>query len=395
MVGVIMYRKTYMEIDLDVLTNNVKNIINKYNDYKYHIAMIKSNAYSHGMYIVNTLVESGINYLAVSSLDEAIEVRQYNNEVGVLCTEIIDIDLINEAIKNNITLTVESLDYLKHLKDKCKIHIKIDTGMNRLGVKTQEEFDEMIKYIKEHKNIYLEGIFTHFATPGINDVYYDKQLETFRKITSNIDLKSIPIVHLSSSFILLNHPKIKEETGFRIGTLLYGYDVSLDDYGSDIKSQIRKARDKYLVMKNNISPVLRGTTIDVKPCMSVFTNVMSIRDVKSGDILGYGGRRIFKDTKVAVLPIGYDDGIGTNNINRYVIINGKKYNAIGPICMCMMFVEIDDNVHIGDKVTILGDGITLGSLSRLKSEGIQETLVLLGNRMKRVYIKNKKQVFEL
>ena len=390
-----MYRKTYMQIDLDILSNNVKNIVNKYKDYKYHIAMIKSNAYSHGMYIVNTLIDSGINYLAVSSLDEALEVRKYNSEVGILCTEIIDIDLINEAIKNNITLTVESMDYLKHLKEKCKVHIKIDSGMNRLGVKTKEEFNNIIKYIKEHKNIYLEGIFTHFATPGIHDIYYDKQLESFRNITSDIDLKTIPIVHLSSSFILLNHPKIKEETGFRIGTLLYGYDVSLDEYGSDFKSKLRQARDKYLIKKNNISPVLRGTKIEVKPCMKVFTNVMSIRNVKNGDILGYGGHRIFKDTKIAVLPIGYEDGIGTNNFGRYVSINGKKYNAIGPVCMCMMFIEIDNKVNIGDKVTILGDDITIGSLARLKGEGIQETLVLLGNKMKKVYIKNNKEVFEL
>ena len=390
-----MYRKTYMQIDLDILSNNVKNIVNKYKDYKYHIAMIKSNAYSHGMYIVNTLIDSGINYLAVSSLDEALEVRKYNSEVGILCTEIIDIDLINEAIKNNITLTVESMDYLKHLIEKCKVHIKIDSGMNRLGVKTKEEFNNIIKYIKEHKNIYLEGIFTHFATPGIHDIYYDKQLESFRNITNDIDLKTIPIVHLSSSFILLNHPKIKEETGFRIGTLLYGYDVSLDEYGSDFKSKLRQARDKYLIKKNNISPVLRGTKIEVKPCMKVFTNVMSIRNVKNGDILGYGGHRIFKDTKIAVLPIGYEDGIGTNNFGRYVLINGKKYNAIGPVCMCMMFIEIDNKVNIGDKVTILGDDITIGSLARLKGEGIQETLVLLGNKMKKVYIKNNKEVFEL
>ena len=390
-----MYRKTYMEIDLDILSKNVKNIINKYNDYKYYIAMIKSNAYSHGMYIVNTLIDSGINYLAVSSLDEAIEIREYNKDIPVLCTEIIDNDLIETALKYNVTLTVESLNYLKELKDKCTIHIKIDSGMNRLGVNSKKEFNEMIDYINKNKTIKLEGIFTHFATPGINDPYYDIQLKNFRNITSDIDLNKIPIVHLSSSFILLNHPRIKEETGFRIGTLLYGYDISLDEYGNDLTSKIRKLRDNYLIKKNSISPVIRNSVIDVKPCLKVFTNVMSIRDIKSGDILGYGGKKVYKDTKIAVLPIGYEDGIGTNNYGRYVIINNKKYNAIGPVCMCMMFVEIDDEVHIGDKVTILGDGITLGSLSRLKGEGIQETLVSLGNRMKRVYIKNNKKIKEL
>ena len=390
-----MYRKTYMEINLDILAKNVKNIINKYSDYKYRIAMIKSNAYTHGFYIVNTLIENGINYLAVSSLDEAVEIRKYNKEIGVLCTEIIDEDLIGEAIKNNVTLTVESLDYLKLLKDKCKIHIKINSGMNRLGCSTKEELNKMYKYISEHKNIYLEGIFTHFATPGVNDIYYDKQLERFRNITSDIDLSKIPIVHLSSSFILLNHPKIKEANAFRIGTLLYGYDVSLDEYENNIKGKIKSLRDNYLIKKNNISPVIRGVKVDVKPCLKIKTNVMSIRDIKSGEILGYGTHTINKDTKIAVLPIGYEDGIGSSNLLRYVVINNKKYKAIGPVCMCMMFVEIDDSVKVGDVVSILGDGITLGMISRLKHEGIQETLVSLGYRMKRVYIKNNKIVKEI
>ena len=387
-----MFRKTYMQIDLDILSNNVKNIISKYHDYKYYIAMIKSNAYTFGMYIINTLIDSGINYLAVSSLDEALVVRKYSKEIGVLCTEIIDEDCLDEALKNNITLTIESLDYLKKIKDKCKVHVKIDSGMNRLGVKTKKEFNEIFKYIKEHNNIYLEGIYTHFATPGINDPYYDKQLTKFRKITSDIDLSTIDIVHLSSSFMLLNHPRIKEENAFRIGTLLYGYDVSLEEYGNSFTSKLRQARDNYLIKKNNISPVLRDTNIDVKPCMSIYTNVMSIRDFKSGDVLGYGYNRIFKDMKIAVLPIGHEDGIGTNNKNRYVLINNKKYNVIGNTCMCMMFVDVDDSVKVGDKATILGGELTLGYLARLKGEAIQETLVSLGNRMKRVYIKEGKIV---
>ena len=197
-----MYRKTYVEVNLTNISNNVKNIIKKYNDYKYYIAMIKSNAYSHGYGIVNTLVKSGINYLAVSSLDEALQVRKENKTIPVLCTEIIDLDNIDEAINNNVTLTVDNLEYIKHLNKKCTVHIKIDSGMNRLGVKDKDVFNELYKYINENKNIYLEGIYTHFATPGVNDPYYDIQLKNFRNITSDIDLTKIPIVHLSSSFIV-------------------------------------------------------------------------------------------------------------------------------------------------------------------------------------------------
>ena len=385
-----MYRKTFVEINLDNLKNNVKNIIKKYPDYKYYIGMVKSNAYNHGLYIVNTLIESGINYLAVSSLDEAIKIREYNKEIGILITEIIDEDLISEAIKNNITLTIDDLDYLKKIKDPCTIHIKLNTGMNRIGVSSKEEFNELYEYINKNKNIELEGIYTHFATPGINDIYYDKQVNKFKEITSDIDLSKIKIVHCASSFIVLSHPKIEFANGIRFGTMMYGYDISLKEYNNDLKSKIKKARDQYLINKNNISPVIRGVNIDLKPAFKIKTNVMKIRKIKKGEILGYGINVINEDALVAILPIGYESGIGTNINGRKVIINNKKYEAISGIEMCMMFVKVDDSVKVGDSVTILGDDLTLGYMSRLNNSHIQGTLVNIGKELPKVYIKNEK-----
>ena len=385
-----MYRKTFVEINLDNLKNNVKNIIKKYPDYKYYIGMVKSNAYNHGLYIVNTLIESGINYLAVSSLDEAIKIREYNKEIGILITEIIDEDLINEAIKNNITLTIDDLDYLKKIKDPCTVHIKLNTGMNRIGVSSKEEFNELYEYINKNKNIELEGIYTHFATPGINDIYYDKQVNKFKEITSDIDLNKIKIVHCASSFIVLSHPKIEFANGIRFGTMMYGYDISLKEYNNDLKSKIKKARDQYLINKNNISPVIRGVNIDLKPAFKIKTNVMKIRKIKKGEILGYGINIIPEDALVAILPIGYESGIGTNINGRKVIINNKKYEAISGIEMCMMFVKVDESVKVGDSVTILGDDLTLGYMSRLNNSHIQGTLVNIGKELPKVYIKNEK-----
>ena len=237
-----------------------------------------------------------------------------------------------------------------------------------------------------HSNITLEGVYTHFATPGINDIYYDKQLSEFKSITSDIDLNNIPIVHLSSSFMVLAHPRIEFENAIRIGTIMYGYDVSLSEYGSGIKNMLRKTRDNYLIKKNNISPVIRGVKIELKPALKLKTNVMEIRKVKKGEILGYGTHIVDSDSLVAVLPIGYEDGIGINS--RLVLINGKKFKSIGPVCMCMMFVKVDNSVKVEDEVTLLGDELTLGYFSRLNNVGIQESLVTLGQRLSRKYIKN-------
>ena len=386
-----MYRKTYVEINLDNLKSNIKNIKNKYSNYKYYIGMVKSNAYNHGYYIVNSLMECGINYLAVSSLDEALKIREYNKNIPVLITEIIDEDLVNTAIDNNITLTIDNIDYLKRIGNKkFNVHLKLNTGMNRIGINSKKEFNEIHEYIKKNNNIRLEGIYTHFATPGINDIYYDKQLNKFKEITKDIDLKSIPIVHLSSSFSLIAHPKIEFENGVRIGTIMYGYDISLSDYETNIKGKIKKIRDNYLINKNNISPVIRGVKLNLKPAFKIKTNVMEIRNIKKGEILGYGTNIVMEDMKVAVLPIGYDSCIGTNTTGRYVLINNKKYSAVGPICMCMMFVKVDDSVKVGDEVTILGDSLTLGYMSRLNNSHIQETLVNIGKELNKVYIKQGK-----
>lgn len=387
-----MYRKTYVEINLDNLEFNVKNIINKYNDYKYYIGMVKSNAYGHGYYIVKTLIDSGINYLAVSSLDEALEIRKYDKKIDILCTEVIDLDSIKEAISEDVTLTITNLSYLKsliELNKKCKIHIKIDSGMNRLGVKTKEEFNSMYNLILENKNIELEGLYTHFATPGIKDQYYDLQINNFKEITSDIDLSKIKIIHMSSSFIVLSHPKIDFCNGIRIGTILFGYDISLSGYGNGIKNKLRKLRDDYYIKKYNISPVIRSVKIDLKPAFKIKTNVMEIKNIKKGEIIGYGGNCIAKsDMRVAILPIGYDDGIGTQEENRYVLINNKKYKSVGPISMCMMSVCVDDSVKIMDEVTILGNELTLGYMSRLNNVDIHNTLINTGKVLQRVYIKN-------
>ncbi len=394
-----MYRKTFMEVNIDNITSNVKNIIKKYNDYKYYIAMVKSNAYGHGMYIINDLIKSGINYFATSSLEEALNIRKYNKEIGILCVEKIELDSLDTAINNNITLTIHEIDYLKNIikktNKKIKVHIKIDTGMNRLGVNNKDEFNEIVTLINNSKNILLEGLFTHFATPGINDKFFDIQVSNFKNITSDIDLSKIPMIHLSSSFIVLSHPKIDFANSIRIGTILYGFDISPKRLSNSPKNILRKIRNNYLIKKYKISKTYDDVNIELKPALKLKTNIIQIKHIKKGDKVGYGIQyEAKKDEVIATIPIGYDDGIGTNHINRYVVINNKKYPVIGEISMCMMSILIDESVSINDEVTILGDGITIGQISRLNNTSMHNTLVNIGKNLPRVYIKNNKKVYE-
>ena len=232
-----------------------------------------------------------------------------------------------------------------------------------------------------------------FATPGINDRYFDMQVNNFKNITSDIDLKSIPIVHLSSSFILLAHPKIEFANGVRFGTILYGYDISPRALSNNPKDILRKIRNKYLIKKYNISKTYSDVNIKLTPALKVKTNIIQIKHIHAGDKVGYGMLyTASKDEVIATIPIGFDDGIGISHINRYVVINNKKYPVIGEISMCMMSILIDDSVKLGDVVTILGDGITLGMISRLNNTSIHNTLVNIGKTLPRVYIKNNKVV---
>lgn len=393
-----MYRKTFIEINLDNIIKNVKTIIKKYPDYKYYIGMVKSNAYGHGMYVINEMINNGINYLAVSNLEEAIDIRRFNKDIPILCVEPIELDSIDVAIKNNVTITIHDIDYFKKLNDqikkKIKVHIKIDTGMNRLGIKDKDEFNEIVKLIKENDNIYLEGLFTHFATPGVNDKFYDNQISQFKYITSDIDLSKIDIIHLSSSFIMLAHPKIEIANGVRCGTILFGYDIAPKKLNNSPKNILRKIRNSYLIKKYNISKTYENVDIDLKPAFKVKTNVIQIKKIKKHEKVGYGILyEAQKDEIIATLPIGYDDGIGINHENRYVLINNKKYKAVGEISMCMMSVLVDESVKVGDSVTIMGDSITLGMMSRLNNTSIHNTLVNIGKVLPRIYKKDNKIVY--
>lgn len=393
-----MYRKTFIEINLDNIIKNVKTIIKKYPDYKYYIGMVKSNAYGHGMYVINEIINNGINYLAVSNLEEALDIRRFNKDIPVLCVEPIELDSIDVAIKNNVTITIHDIDYFKKINDqikkKIKVHIKIDTGMNRLGIKDKDEFNEIVKLIKENDNIYLEGLFTHFATPGVNDKFYDNQISQFKYITSDIDLSKIDIIHLSSSFIMLAHPKIEIANGVRCGTILFGYDIAPKKLNNSPKNILRKIRNSYLIKKYNISKTYENVDIDLKPAFKVKTNVIQIKKIKKHEKVGYGILyEAQKDEIIATLPIGYDDGIGINHENRYVLINNKKYKAVGEISMCMMSVLVDENVKVGDSVTIMGDSITLGMMSRLNNTSIHNTLVNIGKVLPRIYKKDNKIVY--
>jgi len=390
-----MYRKTYVEVNIDNLKNNVKNIVNYYNNYDYYFGVVKGNCYGHGtQYVINELIESGVNYLAVSSLEEALEVRKINKKIPILSLEPIRLEYIDICIKNNITITVHDYNYAKELINikidkKLKIHLKVDSGMNRLGIKNKKELKEIYEELKEKENVEIEGIFTHFATLGINDKEWDNQLEKFQEITSEINLEEIPIVHLSKSAAFINHPKIEISNGIRLGIAMYGYDPTPKYSNKGVKNKLREIKRKINKTQNNISETITELPIELKPAFKMVTEVMQVKEIKKGEFVGYGASyRAEEDETIGIIPVGYDDGIFRKSRGRLVSINNRKYRLIGDVGMGMCAVKIDSAVRMYDKVTLIGDEISVKQVAQHNGTSIYETICNIGKQIPRVYIKD-------
>ena len=349
----------YIEIDTKVIMNNVKNIINKYDKYKYYIGVIKGNAYGHGFEVARYMVDSGINYLAVSTLKEALEVRKIVN-TPILCLQPIDINELNLAAKNNITITISSYKYYEEILTtnyNLKVHLKLDTGMNRLGINKKEEVIEIYNNLINNEHIKLEGIYTHLATLGVTDKKWDNQIDKFKELTDEIDLNKIEIIHIYSTNSLVMHPKLKFDNGVRIGILMYGVVPRSIKY-IGLKGKLRKLKREYLIKKYNISKIYDEFNVDVHPALKLISKVVEIKDVKEGQYIGYGLKyKTQSDAKIAIVPIGYADGISLNNSGRDVLINGKKYKIVGSVNMKMLTILIDSEVKINDEVIVIGDNI--------------------------------------
>ena len=393
-----MYRNTYAEINIDNLQNNVKQIIRKYPEYDYYFGVVKGNAYGHSDKICKYLVEKGINYFAISSLEEAISLREDGIKIPILCLEPIDLKYIEKCIEYNVTITVHDYEYFKELekidiKSPLKVHIKIDSGLCRLGLYDKDQVKKVVEGLMKKKNVQVEGIFTHFATDGVYDVSWDNQYERFMELTSEIDLMKIPIIHLGRSQTLINHKKIPFANGIRLGIIMYGYNTSPRPLPNDFVNRLRKLKREWYNKKHHISETTLEAKVDVKPAFSLYSEVMQAKKIKKGSFVGYG--RIYEakeDMYVAIIPIGYADGFSTRNKGREVVINNKRYPLIGAINMGMVIAKVDETVKEGDKVTLIGEQIPMLEAARYMGTSVYEGSCMINDWVPRVLVKDGKVI---
>ena len=381
------YRKTYIKIDNRTLENNAR-VLTKAYPHKYYIAVVKGNAYGHGYGIVPALVRGGINAFAVSNLNEALKVREFEKNLPVIMLEPVHKEYLSVCEQNNISVCIncrETFDEVAESALKLKVHIKVDCGMNRLGFKDKEELEAVYKSACECENITVEGLFSHFHTTGLADTEYDADLERFKALTKALPLKDIPMVHVDKSQTIMAHEKPDFSNAVRFGIVLYGFNL-MNKYPGTLKGRLRKLKASLKNSIHHVKPCKPYPELDIKTALTLYTEVIQVKKVKAGEYVGYGlNHKAETDEYVATIDTGYGDGINRKRVGSFVAINGKKYPIIGEIGMGMCEIKADETVKRHDKVTVFGSEIPIRSITRHVMTTMYELMTNLDSSIPRIY----------
>lgn len=316
------------EIFTDNIRQNITNFKSHFKNVKI-CAIVKADAYGHGIEGVVKDIERLVDFFGVVDEQEALKVRNVSSK-PILILSMINNCSLNEIIKQNISLSASNMPYLKRIEKTAKIenkvakiHLKINTGMNRLGLYTKQNFIKLVEYINQSNYLTLEGIYTHFYD-STNKERTEVQYQKFCEYLRLIDTKNV-IIHASASNACFLDDKYLFDM-VRLGNLIYGY---LDF----------------------IPPFL------LHPALKITSTIVNIVNVKKGEGIGYGAKFIApKNMKVATISLGYADGfLRANSNNGEVIVKNNYAKIVGNICMDLFMIDVTNiNCKIGDKVIVLG-----------------------------------------
>lgn len=371
--------RVYAGINLSAILYNLEEMHKNINEDTKIVAVIKTDGYGHGALQIAQAIED-VDYLwgyAVATADEAMNLIDDGRKKPILVLGVSFPEHFDAIIRNDIRACVCDFDTAKKLssiavaKNKiCHIHIKIDTGMSRIGFQVNEDTAATIVEISKLPNIDIEGIFTHFAQADEKDKTSTyEQMDLFQKMCDMLAERhiEIPMKHCSNSAGIVDIPKANM-TMVRAGIILYGLWPSEE------------------VNKRNM---------DLQPAMSLKSHISYLKELESGRKISYGGTYETKERQlIATIPVGYGDGYARSLSNKgYVLIRGQKAPICGRVCMDQFMVDVShiDGVKVGDVVTLLGkdnkECITMEELGRLSGRFNYEFACLITPRVPRVYFK--------
>ena len=368
--NLIGYRPTWAEINLDNLAYNYYQIKKQLVAHTRVMVTVKADAYGHGLIPVSKkLVSCGVDYLGVASIDEGLRLRQAGIKTPILILGLIMKKDILPVFKYNLAPTICDEVLAEALNKEARsqgrpvsVHIKVDTGMGRIGV-LHEDAQRLVKRVNKLDFIHIEGIFTHFAFADANADFTLHQIDLFDRLVRNLKSSgiNIPLVHAANSMGVIDY-KRSHFNMVRPGLVIYG-----------------------LYPKKNLK-------VNLKPVLSLKTRIVFLKRLPQGCGISYGHAYITKKyTGIATLPIGYGDGYPRNLSNiAPVLIRGKRLRISGRICMDQVMVDVGDlKARVGDEVVLIGaqkkEKITAEELADLSKTIPYEIVCGLGSRIPRVY----------
>lgn len=376
------YSRVYARIDLDAIASNLERMKQNLDSHTKIMAVIKADGYGHGAVPIAQMLEQ-TEYIwgfAVATLDEAIVLKTEGIQKPILVLGCVFPDQYMEMLKYGIRMNVYTEEMAEAISQMAAregmtayMHIKLDTGMTRLGFSVGEEAIDAIARISKMKNVTMEGIFTHFAKADETDKEFTKkQIKEFCWMTKKLKEKNVMFQyeHCANSAAIIDIPEANFDL-VRAGISTYGLYPS-----EDVKKE----------------------QVILKPALALKSHVAFVNEILPGTSVSYGGTFISeKKMKVATIPIGYADGYPRSLSNRgHVLIRGKKAPIIGRICMDQFMVDVTEieGVSFGDSVTLIGkdgnEAITVEDLGELSGRFNYEFICDLGKRIPRVYVKDGK-----
>lgn len=330
------YRPTIATINLQAIKNNVQNLKQHLKENVAIIAVVKANAYGHGdVEVARAALQAGATILAVATPEEAIRMREHFQDVAILVLGASPIHFAPYASEFNISLTVFSKAWLEQvhanytLQQPLHLHLKIDSGMGRIGVTTVEQVQEIESYIATSNDFLLDGVFTHFATADEEiTTHFDAQINKFRSLLNSLQQKP-KIVHIANTATALAKHEDFQYDAVRYGISMYG--LAPSDYVKGI------------------------LPFKLEEAFTLETELVHVKKLQPGDTIGYGAQFTAPEScYVGTLPIGYADGMIRKLSGQEVLVDGQRCPIVGRICMDQCMILLPKAYNVGEKVVLLG-----------------------------------------
>lgn len=382
------HRATFAEINLDAFRHNIQTLQKSLQPGVEILAVVKADAYGHGAVpCAHAALEAGAGYLGVGIIEEGIELRNSGIVAPILVLGSFFIEEAKDLIQHNLVPTLCTEHQARNLSEQArksgttpKIHIKIDTGMTRLGVQP-DQFLSLLQDVVQCKNLELEAVSTHFSSADEEDPEFTlHQLSLFSNALKQMKKAGIqvPLIHAANSAAILKYPE-SHFNMVRPGLILYGA-LPSPNLKPCVEALAKKNKEKGFI-----------------PAMQWKTKILQLNQIPKGTPLSYGRlHTATRDSQVATLPLGYADGLSRLLTNKMqMIVNGKKVPQVGAICMDLCVMDVTDvaGVEVGDEVVIFGnqgdESISVEEMAGLTGTVPYEILCSVGKRVPRVYLRKK------